>query len=60
MGGSVTDYCSTARVDFDVHAALAGRALGRGLWVAPDALSHHMITLGHETQHLDLFCDCLA
>lgn len=60
MDGSVTDYRSAAKADVDVHAAFAERARGRGLWVASGALSHHTITLAHETQHLDLFCDCLA
>jgi glutamate-1-semialdehyde 2,1-aminomutase len=59
VDGAVTDYRSAAHADAAMHASFAGRALDRQLWVSPGALSHHTLTLAHETQHIDWFCDCL-
>ena len=59
VDGPVTDYRTAARADIAMHAAFSERAVDRHLWVSPGALSHHTITLAHETEHLDLFCDCL-
>jgi glutamate-1-semialdehyde 2,1-aminomutase len=59
VDGAVTDYRSAARADAAAHRVFAERALERGIWVSPGALSHHSITIAHEREHLDQFCGCL-